>query len=74
MTQRLQHILQLLLIHRHWQVGDVQVGGVLLLLLQCQRFRGVKRRERLDRRQREERKREDAMRNNASLSIAENMK
>lgn len=33
-TQGLQHILQLLLIHGHWQVGDVQVGGVLLLLLQ----------------------------------------
>lgn len=39
MTQRLQHVLQLLLIHRHWQVGDVQVGGVLLLLLQGQEDR-----------------------------------
>lgn len=34
MTQGLQHILQLLFIHGHGQVGDVQVGGVLLLLLQ----------------------------------------
>lgn len=35
-TQGLQHVLQLLLVHRHRQVGDVQVGGVLLLLLQGQ--------------------------------------
>ncbi len=35
-TQGLQHVLQLLLIHRYWQVGDVKVGGVLLLLLQGQ--------------------------------------
>ena len=32
-TERLQHVLQLLLIHGYRQVGDVQVGGVLLLLL-----------------------------------------
>lgn len=45
MTQRLQHVLQLLLIHRHWQVGDVQVGGVLLLLLQGQEDRTAGRAE-----------------------------
>ncbi len=33
MTEGLQHVLQLLLIHGQWQVGDVKVGGVLLLLL-----------------------------------------
>ena len=33
LTEGLEHALQLLLIHGHWQVGDVQVGGVLLLLL-----------------------------------------
>ena len=32
-TKGLQHVLQLLLVHGHWQVGDVKVGGVLLLLL-----------------------------------------
>ena len=37
-TQGFQHVLQLLLIHRNWQVGDVQVGGVLLLLLKGQEF------------------------------------
>jgi len=33
LAKGLQHALQLLLIHRHRQVGDVEVGGVLLLLL-----------------------------------------
>ena len=33
MTEGLQHVLQLLLIHGQRQVGDVEVGGVLLLLL-----------------------------------------
>ena len=32
-AQGLQHVLQLLLIHGYGEVGDVQVGGVLLLLL-----------------------------------------
>lgn len=40
MTQGLQHILQLLLIHRHRQVGDVQVSGVLLLLLRGREAEG----------------------------------
>lgn len=33
LAEGLEHALQLLLIHRYWQVGDVEVGGVLLLLL-----------------------------------------
>lgn len=33
MTKRLQHVLQFLLIHGHWQVGDVKVSGILFLLL-----------------------------------------
>lgn len=33
LTERLQHLLQLLLIHRQRQVGQVKVGGVLFLLL-----------------------------------------
>lgn len=45
-TQGLQHVLQLLFIHRHWQVGDVQVCGVLLLLLPRQKGEsGTQRRE-----------------------------
>lgn len=34
LTEGLQHALQLLLIHGQGQVGDIQVGRVLLLLLQ----------------------------------------
>lgn len=37
LAEGLQHALQFLLIHRHWQVGDVQVGGILLLLLKMER-------------------------------------
>lgn len=37
LTEGLQHAFQLLLIHRERKVGDVQVGGVLLLLLQKER-------------------------------------
>ena len=33
LAEGLQHVLQLLFIHGQGQVGDVQVGGVLLLLL-----------------------------------------
>ena len=33
LAEGLQHGLQLLLVHGHRQVGDVQVGGVLFLLL-----------------------------------------
>lgn len=33
LAEGLEHALQLLFIHRHRQVGDVEVGGVLLLLL-----------------------------------------
>lgn len=48
MTQGLQHILQLLLIHRHWQVGDIQVGGVLLLLLHRQNGHMEKKEKKID--------------------------
>lgn len=34
LAEGLEHALQLLLVHGHRQVGDVEVGGVLLLLLQ----------------------------------------
>lgn len=33
LTERLQHLLQLLLVHRQRQVGQVEVCGILLLLL-----------------------------------------
>jgi len=33
LAEGLQHVLQLFLVHREGQVGDVQIGGVLLLLL-----------------------------------------
>lgn len=33
LAEGLQHVFQLLLVHGHRQVGDVEVGGVLLLLL-----------------------------------------
>lgn len=34
LAEGLQHVLQLLFVHRQGQVGDVQVGRILLLLLQ----------------------------------------
>ena len=37
LAEGLQHALQLLLLHGDRQVGDVQVGGVLLLLLKPQK-------------------------------------
>ncbi len=33
LAEGLQHVLQLLLVHGQRQVGDIQVGGILLLLL-----------------------------------------
>ena len=40
LAEGLQHALQLLLLHGERQVGQVQVGGVLLLLLEPQRSGG----------------------------------
>lgn len=33
LSEGLEHAVELLFVHGHWQVGNVQVGGVLLLLL-----------------------------------------
>ena len=43
LSKRPQQPLQLLLVYRHRQVGDVQVGGVLLLLLLRERDREMNR-------------------------------
>lgn len=40
LAKGLEHALQLLLIHWYWQVGDVEVGGVLLLLLRGEKGAG----------------------------------